>query len=57
MDRKTLWHVLYWMAAMLLVLTLQNWLGSGQTQLVPYSAFEQALQDGRLQEVVVPTPT
>ena len=42
MDRKTLWHVLYWMAAMLLVLTLQNWLGSGQTQLVPYSAFEQA---------------
>jgi len=53
MDRKTLWHVLYWVAAMLLVLTLQNWLGGGQTQLVPYSEFEQALQDGRLQEVVV----
>jgi cell division protease FtsH len=53
MDRKTLWHVLYWVAALLLVLTLQNWLGSGQIQLVPYSEFEQALQDGRLQEVVV----
>src|SRR5574343_855546 len=53
MDRKTLWHVLYWVAALLLVLTLQNWLAGGQTQLVPYSAFGQALQDGRLQEVVV----
>ena len=53
MDRKTLWHLLYWIAALLLVLTLQNWLAGGQTQLVPYSEFEQALQDGRLQEVVV----
>ena len=53
MDRKTLWHLLYWMAALLLLLSLQNWLGGGQTQLVPYSEFEQALQDGRLQEVVV----
>ncbi len=53
MDRKTLWHLLYWIAALLLLLSLQNWLAGGQTQLVPYSEFEQALQDGRLQEVVV----
>ena len=53
MDRKTLWHLLYWIAALLLLLSLQNWLAGGQTQLVPYSDFEQALQDGRLQEVVV----
>jgi len=53
MDRKTLWHLLYWMAVLMLLLSLQNWLAGGQTQLVPYSEFEQALQDGRLQEVVV----
>ena len=53
MDRKTLWHVLYWVAALLLLLALQNWLGGSPIQLVPYSAFEQALQEGRLQEVVV----
>ena len=53
MDRKTLLHLLYWMAALLLLLALQNWLGNTAVQLVPYSEFEQALQDGRLQEVVV----
>jgi cell division protease FtsH len=53
MDRKTLWHWLYWIAALLLLLSLQNWLAGGQTQLVSYSEFEQALQDGKLQEVVV----
>lgn len=53
MDRKTLWHLLYWMAALLLLLSLQNWLAGGQTQLVSYSEFEQAMQDGKLQEVVV----
>jgi len=53
MDRKTLWHLLYWMAALLLLLSLQNWLAGGQTQLVSYSDFEQAMQEGRLQEVVV----
>ena len=53
MDRKTLWHLLYWIAALLLLMALQLWLGHGQTQLVSYSAFEQALQQDRLQEVVV----
>ena len=53
MDRKTLWHALYWIAALLLLLSLQNWLAGGQTQLVAYSEFEQALQDDKLQEVVV----
>ena len=53
MDRNNLWHLLYWIAALLLMLALQTWLAGGQRQLVPFSAFEQALQDQRLQEVVV----
>ena len=52
MDRKALWHLLYW-AALLLLLTLQHWLANTAVQLVPYSEFEQALQQQRLQEVVV----
>ena len=53
MDRKTLLHWLYWIAALLLLLSLQSWLAGGQAQLVSYSEFEQAMQDGKLQEVVV----
>ena len=53
MDRKSLWHLLYWSAVLLLLLGLQHWLASGQTQLVSFSEFEQALQQQRLQEVVV----
>ena len=53
MDRKALWHLLYWVAALLLLLTLQHWLANTAVQLVPYSEFEQALQQQRLQEVVV----
>ncbi len=53
MDRKTLWHLLYWLAALVLLLTLQTWLSASQTQLVPFNEFEQALHDGRLQDVLV----
>ena len=53
MDRKSLWHLLYWSVAMLLLLGLQHWLAGGQTQRVSFSEFEQALQQQRLQEVVV----
>ena len=49
MDRKNLWHLLYWIAALLLLLALQTWWAGGQSQLVSYSAFEQALQEQRLQ--------
>ncbi len=53
MDRKKLWHLLYWIAALLMVLGLQTWLAAGQTQLVGYDEFAQALRDGRLQDVLV----
>ncbi len=53
MDRKNLWHWLYWIAALLMVLGLQTWLAAGQTQLVGYDEFAQALRDGRLQDVLV----
>ena len=53
MDRKALWHLLYWLAALALLLALQTWLSASQTQLVPFNEFEQALQDGRLQDVLV----
>lgn len=53
MDRKTLWHLLYWIGALLILLGLQTWLAAGQVQLVGFDQFEQALRDGRVQEVVV----
>ena len=53
MERKNLWHWLYWIAALLMVLGLQTWLAAGQTQLVGYDEFAQALRDGRLQDVLV----
>ena len=53
MERKNLWHLLYWVAAMLIVLGLQTWLAAGQTQLVGYDEFTQALRNGRLQDVLV----
>jgi cell division protease FtsH len=53
MDRKQFWHLVYWIAALLGMWMLQTLLAGGQSQLVPYSQFEQALQEGRLQEVVV----
>ena len=53
MDRSKLWHLLYWVLALLLVLGLQTWLAAGQTQLVGFDEFAQALRDGRVQEVRV----
>ena len=53
MDRNKLWHLLYWIAALAMLLALQTWLAGEQAQLVSYDAFEQALQEGRVQEVLV----
>jgi len=53
MDRSKLWHLLYWVLVLLLVLGLQTWLTAGQTQLVGFDEFAQALRDGRVQEVRV----
>ena len=54
MDKKQSWNVGYWLIALLLLLMLQTlWQGAGQTQVVPYSAFEQALADGRIADITV----
>jgi hypothetical protein len=30
MERKNLWHLVYWVVALLIVLGLQTWLTAGQ---------------------------
>jgi cell division protease FtsH len=54
MAKKQTWTLGYWLAALLLVLLLQElWRNAGQFEPVPYSEFEQALADGRIAEVTV----
>jgi len=54
MEKKQIWNSLYWVMAIVVVLWLQEvWHGATQTEPVPYSEFEQALEDGRIQDVTV----
>ena len=54
MDRKHSWNLGYWAVAAMLLLLLQDlWQSAGQVESVPYSAFEQALADGRIADVVI----
>ena len=54
MDRKQILNSVYWMLAIGLILWLQTvWQGAMQTEPVPYSEFEQALAEGRIQQVTV----
>ncbi|MHB1075813.1 ATP-dependent zinc metalloprotease FtsH [Thiobacillus sp.] len=58
MEQKTQWNLAYWLIALLLLLTLQDWWQTARTvEPVPYSAFEQALKDGRVAEVLVSDTT
>ena len=53
-DPKTSWNVGYWVLAFVLVLWFQNvWQTARTVEPVPYSAFEQALAEGRVAEVIV----
>jgi cell division protease FtsH len=53
-SRQTQWNVGYWLLALLALLSLQSlWQAQSTVEVVPYSAFEQALADGRVAEVVV----
>ncbi|MCS6810784.1 MAG: ATP-dependent zinc metalloprotease FtsH [Tepidimonas sp.] len=53
-DPKTSWNVGYWMLALLLLLWMQNlWQTARTVEPVPYSAFEQALAEGKVAEVIV----
>ncbi|MCP5289057.1 MAG: ATP-dependent metallopeptidase FtsH/Yme1/Tma family protein [Burkholderiaceae bacterium] len=53
-NRQTQWNVGYWLLALLALISLQNlWQAGSQTEVLPYSAFEQALAEGRVAEVFV----
>ncbi|MGD9835186.1 MAG: ATP-dependent zinc metalloprotease FtsH [Piscinibacter sp.] len=54
MDRRQSWNVGYWLVALLLLMLLQSvWQGTSRIETVPYSAFEQALAEGRIADVTV----
>uniref|UniRef100_UPI0035B2E252 ATP-dependent zinc metalloprotease FtsH n=1 Tax=Ideonella dechloratans TaxID=36863 RepID=UPI0035B2E252 len=54
MNQKHTWNLSYWFIAALMLLTLQDlWQSAREVEAVPYSAFEQALADGKIAEVQV----
>jgi cell division protease FtsH len=54
MEKKTEWHVGYWLVALTLLLALQNWWQAAkQVEPVSYSEFERQLADGRIAEVII----
>ena len=58
MEQKTRWNLTYWLIALMLLLTLQDWWQKARTvEPVPYSEFEQAMKDGRVAEVLVSDKT
>ncbi len=53
-TQKHTWNLSYWFIAALMLLTLQDlWQSAREVEAVPYSAFEQALADGKIAEVQV----
>ena len=53
-NPKTQWNVGYWLLALLALLWIQEiWQTQRTVEPVPYSAFEQALAEGRVSEVVI----
>lgn len=54
MEPRQRWNIAYWALALIAVLTLQSfWQAQQQIETVPFSAFEKALADGRVSEVLV----
>jgi cell division protease FtsH len=54
LDRKKAWNVGYWLLALLVMLWAQGlWQAALQIEPVPYSEFEKALADGKIDEVTV----
>jgi cell division protease FtsH len=54
MQRQTQIHILYFMAAVLAVIWLRDlWVASQHVEEIDYSAFEQALSDGKVESVEV----
>src|SRR5574340_431639 len=54
MDNKKTWNVVYWIAAMFLLLAVQSlWQSASKIEPVPYSDFEKALADGKIASVTI----
>jgi cell division protease FtsH len=54
MERQTQIHILYFIAAILAVIWLRDlWVASQQVEEISYSAFEQALDEGKIESVQV----
>jgi len=54
MEKKHAWNVGYWLLAVLAVLWAQDlWQSAARVEPVPYSDFEKALAEGRIDEVVI----
>jgi cell division protease FtsH len=53
-DKKQTWNIGYWLLAVLAVLWAQDlWQAAMRAEPVPYSEFEKALADGRIDEVTI----
>jgi cell division protease FtsH len=54
MKRQTLFHIGYWVAAILGILLLQHFYSAAQQiESIPYSQFEELLRDGKVAEIGV----
>jgi cell division protease FtsH len=54
MEKKQTWTIVYWLIALMLLVSLQDlWQSASQVEAVPYSEFEKALQEGRIAEVTI----
>ena len=54
MEKKQTWNIVYWAIALMLLVTLQDvWQSTTQVEVVPYSEFEKALEEGRIAKVTI----
>ena len=54
MNKKQLWHVLYFIAALIGIIVLQQlWAANQQIQVIPYSQFLDNLRSGKVLQVKV----
>src|SRR5437016_12151189 len=53
MTKETKWNLGYLVVAVIGMLLVQNWSQAKQVEIVPYSEFEQALEAGRVERVIV----
>jgi cell division protease FtsH len=54
MEKKQTWTVVYRVIALMLLVTLQDvWQSATQVEVVPYSEFEKAIEEGRIAKVTI----